>query len=887
MAFVIDYKLTVRKPDDVTTLTPRAGAPHSDPFTVATASDFGASQAYLAFPMGRRGKLDLLKGITDTGGVSLRILDAKVGATGGNAERWVTAFVGDPENISQMIGLKVLIEERVSDDGAAPVTADWFTGRIEDISVGPKKNEVTLKLRDMADDLNYTIFTGVMVGSDLNTFINPVPAMNSAAAAFVDYGSRPALAPVGLVDRDNHEGGVAGYGGFVTTAWMPGTWNSSDETVDLDEGETRAALRMVHDGWPIRGTGIRGQRNIYNRNPDLRVRVRRPDGQFGDFTWGTWDDAHNNVGGIFGGIFGGRSASVVFRVPLDDLASVDVNHQAKSTWLTNGDAVHCYVYSVADPTKAAPIYVHEKHPAQFLADIFDGKWGSLNLDGTVRRSFPRDTASFTTLIADLRIPESRWVIEKPAKLNEWIEKNICVPYQIGYRINGSGEVVVFSTRRPEAATVSGVPTIGVADLVAKTTSKWSQIRGGVINVVTYKTKSETGPQISELTGMDSVLAQIIENVGGIDPADLLPVAEREHQITYLLADNDALKTKGVKKHTVKLTGIKTGFRPATSVLGITLIPESLARSWSEIHKSTIEAFFNFGPIKYKATVRRTANTIGCFPGDWRKLQIPEQIDPANVKRGGLRVGMCLERTERDALTLDLTFIDGGPNTVATGPTLNALVAGPDPRHEVRVSIDLTAFSVPTRHAVEFAVTETSVGTRPIETSILWLRAHTTEGFGGTVTTIIRDLPACKRVWVRVRIEPASTEQLPSAWAFPPTTDRIDTTCLTAPTALVGTANGAGIHVLNWTVGEVDEEIAINVKESACASGTFERIRVLIEGTEKFVFAGLTVSTTYCVGVSHVDRFGGESTKTTLEFTTGASKNVAPVMADVSVVFEGE
>ncbi len=884
--FQILYRTTVFEPDDTTILSPRAGAGHSQDFIVSTGTWAGASQEYMGYPSGRRGRLSLLKGITDTGGLTFTVLDAKIAAGGDNTQRWVAAFCGDPENISQLVGLKIKIEERVVKDGTT-TTEDFYTGRIESIRVGPTKNQITFQVRDMAEDLKYTIFTGTMEDSNLNVLINPTPAMNSAEAAFVAHGSRPAFAPIGLVDRNDHEGGTEGYGGFRTTRWMPGVYKSSDKAIHLDLEATHVSLRSLNESWPV-GKNVDHSRlstDLYNRNSAMRVRVRDSAGVFGDFLWGNRSQDEPTSGLAAFIRFSGQRV-VISKVPLDNLHSTDKNSQVRDTFLSDDEVVHCYVYSAGDPSPGAPIYIDEVHPVDLFAEILDGKWGPLNIDGTVRRSFPRNSASFTTLAADARIPPGRWVIEKPAKLNEWVEKNICKAYQIGYRLNGSGEVVVFSTRRPEAATISGVPTIGIADLIASKESGWTQSRQGAITQITYKTTSETGPEISTETGMDTIFERLAAFAASLAGKDLLPVAEKKHQLTYLLAEADALKTKGLRKHVVDLTGIKTDFHARKHLFGITLIPEALARSWAEIHKSTIEALFNFGPIFYKVTVRRTTNTDDCFPGDWRKLQIPEQMDPANAKRGGLRVGMCLERFE-SGLEYTFLFIDAGPDSVHAAPTLNALLAGPDPQHELRVPIDFTAYTVRTRVAIEYNVTPIATGTRPVEGDIAWIRSGTHTAFGGVATIIIRDLPAGLRIWVRGRVEQPDTTSIPSAWAFPSGDSWFNMTILAPPTSVTGSANGAGIHVIEWVNGETDEPIAVYAKESACASGTLERIRTLPIGSQKFVFAGLKVSTTYCVAVSHTDPFGGESARVTLEFTTGATKSVAPVMADVSVIFGGD
>jgi hypothetical protein len=888
---LIDYQLTVFGIDDTAILTPRAGAAHSDEFIATTATDWYGAQ-YLYHPRGRRGQLDILSGVTDTGGLSIDLLDAKSGSSGSNAIRWVTAFIGDSENISQLCGLKVLIKERVTDSDGSTIS-DFFTGRIDSVALSGK-GKITLKLQDMASDLNYKIFTGVFLGEDNRYAAKAAPEMNSGEAAYASYGHRPSLAPLGLIDRDEYLGGTENYGDFVTTPWLKGTWTVSGNNryIEVDRAHTAAELRMVTDAWPgVSGNPRTFGRGVAQRNHKLRVRVRRDtDSSFGDFHWGQISSEEVDPAGwesivseFFAG--GGNSMGELQRVPLDVLHTDDGDYKAFGDF-SNGDTVYMYVYSIADPTKASPIYIDDVHPVQLLQDILDGFWGTINIDGTARRTFPYDSTSFTALLTDGTIKNGRWIIKKPEDINKWIEENICKPYQIGYRLNGSGEMVIFSTARPTTATLAGVATIDSDDVRADTNSGWNQTRKEAVTLLTYEASTEVGPTSRDDTGgdlsLEALVNAMIESING-NTDFLTPVAEEKNSITYLLAENDNLKTKGLKKHTVKLTGLHSGFNKFT-LFGISF--SEAARSFADRHKETIKALFSHGPIYYSPTCHRTDATNDCQPGDWRLLSIPDQIDPANAQRGGVRAALCLERAER-GLLIDFTFLDGGPNSASTAPVVNALAQGTDTNHWVDVPIDYSGFGAGNiRCVIEYAPTATSVGTIPTDdTDWFYAASHTATAADGVETVTLKNLPSNTRIWIRVRTEPADLSALPSAWINPTGNDYIDTDAYTAPSAIsVDVATyGGGIVGMTVTLGDTSLETVISLKEGACG-GSYETIRVLPAGVDFFILGGFDVSTGYCARAVHRDAFGGETAEQTQAFTTGATKDTAPVMADVAIVF---
>src|SRR5439155_25189 len=88
--FNVAYRTTVYvsrgiDPSETTLLTPIAGAPHSDPFKIATRTGISGFQPYMGLPSGRRGRIDLLSKKTDVGEITFDIIDVRTVVGGGNA----------------------------------------------------------------------------------------------------------------------------------------------------------------------------------------------------------------------------------------------------------------------------------------------------------------------------------------------------------------------------------------------------------------------------------------------------------------------------------------------------------------------------------------------------------------------------------------------------------------------------------------------------------------------------------------------------------------------------------------------------------------------------------------------------------------------------------
>lgn len=148
------YRATVYAPKstdatETTVLTPIAGAPHTDAFKIATAEGVFGFKSYMGMPSGRRGRIDVLSKKTDIGQLGFDVLDQRTTPGGSNAQRWVTAFIGDNRGLVRFVRLKCFVEESLyglvagtgangsyTASGATTWTTNSEVGRIVDLYDG-------------------------------------------------------------------------------------------------------------------------------------------------------------------------------------------------------------------------------------------------------------------------------------------------------------------------------------------------------------------------------------------------------------------------------------------------------------------------------------------------------------------------------------------------------------------------------------------------------------------------------------------------------------------------------------------------------------------------------------------------------------------------------
>jgi hypothetical protein len=810
----------------------------------------GAWKPYLRPPEGRRGIFDPLTRKLDTGVMVAGLIDRQL-TPGNNLQRWVTQFLGDTKNRNQLLGLLAKWDESL--DGGATWSA-FFTGRI-DVTRLEEKNAYSVPCRDGADEMNVDVFIG-----------RPHSSIPYAAAPQVwpvgpssDYGGIRAALPI--------KGKIQAATGFATSAGIKAVLVDTPE-LSNPRNRMTPTLERVSGSFVSGGLGLlaEGFAAIFPEgivySTTARVKLKRLDNSnTGQFKLGVTRRGAAPPPGLAMGLpaLGGFGfGNAILEIALAPLDATDPDFLAMPPDTT---AVEISVILVEEnPTEDAPILLNDVHAAVLLEDMVLGKFGRLKSDGGVLQAFTPEPASFTAAKADATIPTFRGPIPKRDKLREFVERALMrPPYNLGWRLDADNRVVVFDTRLPSS--LAGVGTITNNDLVeAKNAFQWEQGRQDAI------TQLEAYWYVDLPMGPDgSVIAPA--KMGASPTLLLRSVRQPFFDVTFGRAD------MGQKRETFDVIGFRA--MPGELVQGqsrMSYIKRQLERGLEEIR-----AMFSTGPAYANLRCRRTANTSTWQVGQIKIVDVDPMPDPATNLRGGARVMMACARSERKA-EIGFRLIDLGPNVIAAAPTLSGLATDTDDTaHGITVTLTLNAAGDPIE--MHYAVTDSGVGTRPVETDPLWTfgtRAKTT----GAIKVI--NLPAGKKIWVRARSIPGRdpTPNLPSVWAFP-STDNVTLASLAAPSGLGDTEISGRRFVVTFTPG--DTRLPTEVLLATPTTDPRVRVKTLPPGATRAELLDLELSTTYRVGLQHRDSLGGLSTEVTRDVTTTGAAATAPNPGGIAIV----
>lgn len=780
------------------------------------------ARLYLGPVRGRRGALDLLGKRTDVGELALDLLDARVTAGGSNLERWLTAFLGNTKGRSRLNGCKVRVWESLD---AGDTVATFFTGRLYQPRL-TSRQQFQLKVRDLTEDLKAPLFVGVPHSS----ITYAAPARLLPLGPPIAYGRWPITAKLNtsVVSKSGTVTKLAvtstdrsNPANMVPDAFMAGsgaTWN-------VAAPREQVASFLPEDGvqQKVRVTAKRLDTNAEGFLKLRSARVRYGDGRLYLSDLEVQDDT----------LAAPSTASIVVQVALE--------------W-------------VAPPTVAAPLVIADVHPATLFRDILDGKFGHLTAAGAVLQAVPYDTASYTALSGDTTFPNFRGIIEDREQVGlDWLEDHLFKPFGIGYRLNAAGQVVMLDLRRPVSS--AGVLTIGNTDVApAAGPPGWEVDGAGAVTRV----------DASYYVDHRLDLVEVREDAGRKAPA--VPVTLLKPYRSEMVILHTDLTDLGV--HETKVDAIGHRAQPGERVDQVAR--EVAVQQQLKAVAEDLAGPFGRGPITITLPLRRTANG-DAWPGDLRLLDVDEVPDPSTNLRGGTRLVRCVGRME-DGPVIHGTFQDYGLNVTAGVPTIGTLALNAaEPNHAVDVPVTLNADGDPV--LVEFAVTDTSTGTAPAETSSLWTFGYVKTATG---TLTLYRAPAGRRVWVRARSVARAGDRLrlPSAWVFSTGTDYVDTTALATPSGLAAGSLTGKSALLTWTPGSSSlwTEVLVGLN-----GGSRAVVAQLEPGASRWTLTGLAASTAYTAEVRHIADFGSQGAGVTVNFTTGSTTPAAPQLAGIQVI----
>jgi hypothetical protein len=710
-----DYRLTIYAPrtEDVTettVLTPVAGAPHADPFQVATVAGLTGFQPYLYPPQGRSGSLDVVKAETDVGEVTLQVLDAKVASA--QLERWVTAFFGDTSGRGRIHGCKAIVEERL--DGGAWTT--FRTMRVRSVELRGYLG-VQIRLRDFAQDMDTDIFRG-------------------PPASSVTYAHMAPLLPNGI---------TRGYGAIPKIAALPGTYSAGKVVLDTSaiptEGdyayadvvtaELQAAFKNAYATDNIMDTLLKS----------VIVRVEILSGAGKGQSVDYYASKALTVLGGTGYLTPGQPGPVISldadgRARFRSLVISQFGPDGANAYPDEGAAIRFQILHNGPPTEDRPLLIDDVDPLVFLGDLLDGKFGALSDTGEPRISIPREAFPALTL------PPVRFIATERQRLFEFVQKKLLQPRRIALVENADGRQELVDLRTPTS--LAGVPTITDADLVTQAPS-WEFSQKGAVTRIRVKHYLDTQ------TPAD-VMEESRDKYPPVSPARL----ESDELIFDVIHPGTAFGQLGDKVLEIDGSTFRHGEGEETA--GQDRV-EWIRRQLLDMAR-TIFGPFGDGAMEAAISMRRGSTASQLAVGDLAILDVDALPDPASNRRGGARLARVVGRSERGPV-IDFAFVDMGASAVAVAPTIGtpSRTVGAE-ASSVTVPVTLNASSEPVR--VEFAVTASTISTAPAETSDLWTYALTVTSTGSEV---LANLPSGRRIWLRGRSEPTdtATAKLPSPW----------------------------------------------------------------------------------------------------------------------------
>lgn len=814
-------------PTETTVLTPAAGAPHSDPFQYATHAISG-HKAYLKPPRGRQETMDLLTRVLKGGGMTLDFLDKRVTVGGSHAARHLSAFLGNAAGQPVLLGCKLEMDFCEDITAGTPTWTRWITHRIDALHTN-RGTALSLDTVDGSQEMDTKLFYG-------------------RAHSSVTYASESQLWPVGR---------SADYGPFRATAVvLRGTYvahSTGIGRIDLtaaSQGElTNFYTKDLQD------TGV-----PFSLSPDwthtrftssVAVRVKQTSGGSSG-TIGDYD-----LGGLL------FSTGLVKRPPYA-LTGLYLRAKPGGTAVPgNGVSVEVSIRRPAQPvTKSVPLMLSDAHPVQRIKDALDGKFSLLAADGSVLSAWPYDSTSVSTLLADTTFQSLRSIEEKPITLRDFLARE-CRQSGLGYYLNAEGKVVLVDLRFPTS--VSGVPTITEADLVARDIPAWSLSRGNAVTQFEMTWYTETALPPEEVRNGSIEGRAVVVSSGA-----LVTAAPRT------LFDYDTTRLDfGSKDFQLDATGIRVAAEETEN--GLPRETTTISRILGLIED--LRNPFGYGPQETTLTCRRTTVPKGLVQGQLAFVTADRLPNPGTNQRGGTRLVRVMEKQDNGP-TIVLQVLDMGPNAVLNAPTVGT-ISQETGNTAGGITVPITRNAQGDPVTVQVATTDTSVATVGAVPAVKWSRVYR---LTSDQTLTIRPLPAASRVWVRARSEvgSGSVSRIPSAWAYSTGTDYVDLTGLTAPSGLSVGSVTSGSALLSFTNG--DTVFAVELLLESPSGDGLVSARFYPAGTTQIQLTGLTSGASYGAAVRLNDGSGGVSaSSSTVTWTATGTMPVAPLPLVIETV----
>lgn len=838
-SFDVEYELRLfaprsEDPEEAKLLRPLEGAPHGDAFVVSTRRG-KVGKPLLEMGEGRSSRTNPLKKEIDSGELSVTVLDQRTGD--GNSERWFTAFIGGPDGINRLAGVRAVILERLGPDHERIM----WVGRVDAVEM-QERIRMRLRIRDMASDFDVTLFGAGGQQKASTQVLPPGPLWNTQWG-----GADQTPLALGFMARDKAEPTKHSRFYVAPNSFRKNSTFGSPVAARGDIGTRVNSLLWAED----RSSGDFGV------HPGLRLNIVTSPG-------GALDGKAYAIRS--GNEFEKSSRLFLDFLILEPLPEDDPQHEPlHPEWpnsTTKGPFVRAYISRAGGASETSPVLL-EGTPLEVLTSI---------LDGTHTRSgegVPFDTDSLQAAFANHPLGRVRYRITEPKKLLEWLAEDFAAPLGIGFALRNvfqkgaapRQELFFYDARG--AAAVAQVEsgqllTIGSQDL-APAAPTWRQARRDAVQILRIET---TNLQISNAATSDTF-------PGAKD--DILPIGNvgiAENGVTFVetaYVQPDVQGEIGAKVHVMPAPGfITTSADTEEDVAKVQSFMRDIADDYRRLYGN--------GPIYVGLKALRTPSTETCEVGSWRILDIPELPNPETRRRGGPRVGLCITRDETGP-TIGLGFMEFS----GTASTVSSLVLSnltESPQNEV-FAVDVQGV-LSGDEPVELwgARVDFGSGNEPGVNDPLWQRlaVSDTERTGAEFSAIatggsgpgLREsipfdgtwysgpLPPGVRLWVRGRQVSTSGAKTPGPWVTAGFVEHGE--LFVGPTDLAVSEITKTSARISWTPSSA---FPVEVSLASPAGGSAQVVVLAPPGANSIVVNGLSVSQfdEHRISLVHVDAPG--------------------------------
>jgi len=809
-----------------TSLTPAAGASHSEPFQITTlASGSLANYApYMRIPRGQNGQFDIKTGRSSVGVYTIEILDAKTQASN-NATRWASAFIGDVNGRLNIVGKKALIEE--STDGGSTWNI-FFCGRVNKF--------------DLSSKLTYT----VEIGDNLELLKQKIFATDTTTTSAVFKS----VFPLGILDRLE----------------MPDSQSSLPQTpgfpISKAEIAANANQQLRYDRWlTLFNSSVQDPRNFWSFgerfnnsagvNSDVnggqqplraRIEISGSYYYYSVESLQTPSNANRN-----------NSLQQIQKIHIDELDLSDprfssISNVPAQTFSNVANIPRIWIYALpGDNEIKGTLYVNAT-PYQVLRDILTGSYFPKSFP---QLSIPFDTGSISTLETLRPLEKMVYRIEESMEAAEFIEKQICKPFGLGYTfesqlVNGVPQNAfrLFSTYIPTAS--AGLSTLDDTSVIAGTEQTWNTNEPVLSVAGNY--------YIEYFKTYDRNTLSAAKSEGMIDPT-----IQQKFPLLYALT---SVIDPSVKIEEIDFNGLRglNGDTFTNSIGGT--IGNVAADVYTQGRAiAYLKKYFDrnqFGNPLVQLSCARNITTNAIKVGDFVLVDVDVLPNQALHIRGGTRIYQVVQKNY-EGLQIDFTLLDSGVNQTMPAPSFGIVSSSVSNQIDFQVSVPTASII-----EMEYAVVPSGAAV-PANSSVNWIFYTSQRNTGVTQSFSIDTVPEGRTTYIRARTtSPADGDtKLPSPYviASPVTLENI-----TAPTNLAVSDITAKSAEINWT--NTNELFSIEVK---LASPQGEPITTIIElppSSSTFDLTGLDLNTNpaHTVGIRYIDAYKGFSPLVTASFT---------------------